>query len=95
MKQGRTLEQLGAELQRQREARKDFITDTRHMDFQAHDNGSAIISLDIKGQKHNFEVDELAHKQIANRLQIPYRYYQKMQVERPELLQENVNTWLQ
>lgn len=95
MKQGRTLEQLGAELQRQREARKDFITDTRHMDFQAHDNGSATISLDIKGQSHTFAVDELAHKQIANRLQIPYRYYQKMQVERPELLQENVNTWLQ
>lgn len=95
MKNGRTLQQLGAELQRQREARKDFITDTRHMDFKARDNGSATISLDIKGQRHNFEVDELAHKQIASRLQIPYRYYQKMQAEQPELLSQNVNTWLE
>ncbi len=94
MKQGKTLKDLGAELQRQREARQDFITDTRHLEFQADDDGKATIKLDIKGNHHIFGVCELAHKQIANRLQIPYRYYQKMQFERPELLQENVNTWL-
>ena len=29
MKQGKTMEELGKELQRQRADRKDFITDTR------------------------------------------------------------------
>lgn len=94
MKQGKTLEQLGAELQRQRKGRQDFITNTRHIEFLADDNGRATVKINIKGTKHSFGVDELAHKQIANRLQIPYRYYQKMQTEQPELLQENVNTWL-
>lgn len=31
MKQGKTLEALGAELQRQRSARQDFIADTRNL----------------------------------------------------------------
>ena len=95
MKQGRTLESLGEELQRQRAARKDFITDTRLLDFKTNEDGEAVISLDLNGDTQDFGVDELAHKQIANRLQIPYRYYQRMQKEQPELLDKNVNTWLQ
>lgn len=94
MKQGKTLAQLGAELQRQREARQDFVTDTRHLEFSADTDGKATIKINIKGTQYAFGVDELAHKQIASRLQIPYRYYQKMQTEQPALLQENVNIWL-
>ena len=93
MKQGRTLEQLGEELQRQREARQDFLSDTTLMDFKAEDNGRSFISLNMKGKTQKFAVNELAHQQIAQRLQIPYRYYQKMMVEQPDLLSENVNTW--
>lgn len=92
MKQGRSLQALGAELQRQRNARQDFVADTRYMDFKADSNGSSI-TLNLKGNHQVFGLDELAHQQIASRLQIPYRYYQKMQVEQPKLLQDNVNTW--
>lgn len=93
MKTGRTLEQLGAELQRQRKARQDFVADTRYMEFKVDEKG-AVITLRIKGNNHTFGISELAHQQIASRLQIPYRYYQKMQEQQPALLQENVNTWL-
>ena len=93
MKTGRTLEQLGAELQRQRKARQDFVADTRYMEFKADEKG-AVITLRIKGNNHTFGISELAHQQIASRLQIPLRYYQKMQEQQPALLQENVNTWL-
>ena len=87
MKTGRTLEQLGAELQRQRKARQDFVADTRYMEFKADEKG-AVITLRIKGNNHTFGISELAHQQIASRLQIPYRYYQKMQEQQPALLQE-------
>ena len=36
----------------------------------------------------------LMHQQIAERLGIPVRYYQKMQTETPDLLARNVNEWL-
>lgn len=93
MKQGRTLEALGEELQRQRAARQDFLADTSLMAFNTEDDGRSFITLNIKENKQTFIVNELAHQQIAQRLQIPYRYYRKMQLEQPALLSENVNAW--
>ena len=34
------------------------------------------------------------HDQIAEKLEIPLKYYHKMEEEAPELLKENVNIWL-
>ena len=92
MKQGKTLQALGEELQRQRTVRKDFLADTRSLQMTTNGNGSLLYMTVGKEQKE-FKVGELAHQQIASRLQIPYRYYQKMQREFPDLLDENVNGW--
>ena len=92
MKQGRTLQALGAELQRQRNARQDFLADTRSLEMESV-NGSSTMRVFLDDKAHEFAVGELAHQQIASRLNIPYRYYQKMQTEQPALLDENVNTW--
>lgn len=92
MKQGRTLVELGAELDRQRKARKDFIADTRNLEVET--NGrNTVISLCIDNAMEKFMLNELSHQQIASRLQIPYRYYQKMREEYPTLLDENINSW--
>ena len=92
MKQGKTLQALGKELQRQRAVRKDFLADTRSLQMTTNGNASLLYMTVGKEQKE-FKVGELAHQQIASRLQIPYRYYQKMQREFPDLLDENVNGW--
>ena len=92
MKQGRTLEKIGMELQRQRAARKDFLADTKSLVFKTEGRDSMLSVLTEKGN-HAFRINDLAHQQIAARLGIPYRYYQKMQLEQPRLLDENVNTW--
>ena len=94
MKQGRTLEQLGTELQRQRNARQDFIADTRSLVMQTTPEASTL-RMSVGNRWQEFAVGLIAHQQIASRLGIPYRYYQKMQTEQPALLDENVNTWLQ
>jgi len=93
MKQGKTLQELGRELQRQRNNRQDFLADTRSLELESTGRGSVLhLTLDNKAQE--FGVGEVAHQQIASRLNIPYRYYQKMQVEAPDLLDDNVNRWL-
>ena len=94
MKQGRTLEGLGRELERQRKARKDFVADTRSLTFKTEGKNS-IITVATGNTQQDFQVNDLAHQQIASRLSIPYRYYQRMQDEQPQLLDENVNTWFQ
>ena len=92
MKQGKSLQALGEELQRQRRLRKDFLADTSSLEMEAGTTGADMrILLDDKVQ--TFAISPIAHQQIASRLQIPFRYYQKMQTEYPSLLEENVNGW--
>ena len=92
MKQGKTLQELGTELQRQRSLRKDFVADTRSLEMESGEAG-ARIRLFLENQEHVFGISDTAHQQIASRLQIPFRYYQKMQTAYPGLLDENVNGW--
>ncbi|MBR3746964.1 MAG: DUF932 domain-containing protein, partial [Selenomonadaceae bacterium] len=78
MKQGKTLSELGRELQRQRLNRQDFLADTRSLEMQSDSLGSTL-RLSVDDQPLTFSVGEIAHQQIASRLNIPFRYYQKMQ----------------
>ena len=41
-----------------------------------------------------FSITKPCHTQIAEKLEIPLKYYHKMEESAPELLTENVNTWL-
>ena len=94
MKQGKTLLELGRELQRQRLNRQDFLADTRSLEMKSDSFGSTL-RLSLDRHDYSFTVGELAHQQIAARLNIPFRYYQKMQTEVPDLLDQNINTWFE
>ena len=64
MKQGKTLEALGTELQRQRAARQDFVADTRHLAFSTED-GKSRITFTTGNKLLEFGVNPLAHQQIS------------------------------
>lgn len=53
------------------------------------------IRNDKTGETLIFGINEVAHDQIGDRLEIPDRYYDKMRQENPELLAQNVNSWFQ
>ena len=93
MKQGKSLIELCKELERQRMARKDFIADTRSLMITTNDHGQSQLDVDLGNTNQIFNVNDLAHQQIASRLQIPLKYYQKMRLEYPSLLDENINSW--
>ena len=42
-----------------------------------------------------YGITNLARHQLAEKLNIPYAYFERMRAEQPELLDRNVNTWLQ
>lgn len=86
MKRGRTLEELGRELERQRRARKDFVADTRKLTFQMKGT-TPTLCIEQKDGLKPYPLNDLAQQQLASRLQIPFRYYQKMQNEYPALLE--------
>ena len=93
MKQGKNMEQLGAELRRQRLARKDILAGTEKLIFRTDENGTSRLYIKVGERWENYTVSALVHRQIASRLNIPFRYYERMFTEHRNLLDENVNGW--
>lgn len=93
MKQGiKNVQNLYDELERQRMARKDLIADTRSLSVKS-TNGISLISVNKDDDSLSFTVSDVAHRQLSERLGIPYKYYERMRADYPELLDENINAW--
>ena len=95
MKTGRTLLELAQELTRQREAKKDYLVDTRNLILDATEDGGHILTMEnpAKHVSTILGLNDIAHRQIGSTLNIPAKYYDKMRRENPELLAQNVNSW--
>ena len=88
MKQGMTLVEMAQAVQDQAEAKRDFVADTRTLEMN--DDGSITVESETV---ETFTTTEHTHGQIAQRLNIPLKYYRRMQGSAPQLLAENVNHW--
>lgn len=86
MKIGRNLTELAQEIDRQRNAKHDYMAPMQHIVMDA--NKKLRLGDDMM-----FDVKPLAHEQIASFANIPLSYYKRMMNEEPELLAKNVNTW--
>ena len=91
MKQGKNLKALAAELKRQHDNKCDFIVNTRNLQIQTNSKGESKLTFTFNNKPVSFNVNDNAHQQIASRLNIPIRYYQKMQLESPQLLDQTIN----
>lgn len=100
MKTGKSIVELAQEIARQYENKKDYVADTSvvRMNLQQHSEAS-VPHLVVVGNNNkpmlNMPLRDLAHEQIAARLEIPRQYYRRMMTEQPQLLVQNVNTWMQ
>jgi hypothetical protein len=95
MKSGRTLVELAQELQRRKDAKKDYLVPSQMMRHETGESGvsSIVINNPIEGQA-TFGITELARRQLADKLKIPFAYFERMRNDQPSLLDSNVNTWL-
>lgn len=82
-------QELAAEIQRQSEAKRDFVTPTKLLQMSTEGRSMRV------GQEMFDHIDPSAHAQISNRLNIPKKYYDRMLSDSPGLLAENVNHWFQ
>jgi len=95
MKTGRNLQDLARELDRQREAKRDFIVTSDAMMLE---DSAELFSLHRplpSGMREvtPYSMTELFHRQLGASLGIPAKYYDKMRGEYPELRAQNVNGW--
>ena len=65
MKEGKTLQELAAELERQQLAKKDLIVSTGVLSMDSRDDGG--IALNVMGGQviQHYDVGEIAHRQIG------------------------------
>src|SRR5215831_5348605 len=84
---------LATEVQRQLKSRHDFVAPTPAIQMETEklskDDQRALV---LKVGDRKFGVQNWAHGQIAEHLQIPARYYNRLRESEPELLAQNVNT---
>ena len=92
MKTGLTLSQMANEIERRINVKEDFIVPTEKLELITPNDFHNDFKIAVPEQGH-FGITEFAHKQIANRIGVPTRYYTRMMTEAPELLQTNVNHW--
>jgi hypothetical protein len=90
MKTGKSLQQLAAELERQVETRKDCIASQGKLEAVVNDGAVELAGFNGRPMA----IRPYAHKQLADVLSIPTRYYERMAAEQPHLLAANINTWL-
>ena len=81
------LESLVKELERAKANSKDIIVDTQNIQMEPYNDDTV---LNISGE--TYPLTDWAHTQMAEKLGIPIKYYNKMrEAGKAELLAENVN----
>lgn len=96
MKEGLSLQEMAAEIERQSRLKEDYLVDTRNLQLEP--LGSDIyLHMYDKGTDvlEPLEVGQIAHRQLGTHLKIPAAYYDRMLSGYPELLAQNVNAWFQ
>ena len=91
MKLGRALPEVLTELKRQNESKHDYISPAGSISLW--DDGQTL-SMRSSVSQELFGTTDLFHRQIGSALSIPAKYYDLMRTQKPELLAENVNSWL-
>ncbi len=89
MKTGKTLVELATELERQSDTKKDFVASTSVLEMTPEGE----LTLETEMSSNGFPLTDNCHAQIATKLDIPAKYYNRMRKEAPKLLATNVNEW--
>lgn len=90
MKTGMHITDLAQELDRQRKSKRDFLVDTRALAV------TGMNAMSIDSVAASFEITEYAHRQIAEYLDIPAKYYNRLRTEDHEgHFQQMLNYWFQ
>jgi hypothetical protein len=95
MKSGRSLVDLAQELERQLATKQDLVVPSSLLRCHTDDGGHCRMLIDAQDGGGEYGITDLARRQLAEKLKIPFAYFERMRADQPALLDRNVNTWLQ
>jgi hypothetical protein len=96
MHKGIPMKELAAELQRQLDTKTDYVADTRRMSVatvkgETGFGGATALAIDDPDGLAEYVVSDYCHGQIAERVQIPKRFYDRLREDHPDLYDSVVN----
>jgi hypothetical protein len=94
MKTGRSIVDLANELTRQQSSKRDLLVPSRLWHFETSSDCRSQVIVEEPTGPVRYGITELARRQLAERLKIPFAYFERCRQEQPALLDRNVNTWL-
>lgn len=89
MKTGRSLREVAAQIKREANERKDFVTPTDKLHF----NEEGEIGFNVKGTHYSAAPTRHCLRQVCARSGIPAPYADRMAEQAKPLLAENINYW--
>lgn len=89
MKTSLSLTALAQEIERQQDAKRDFLASTDKLDVSVAENAVHLELPDVG----SFRLNSVAEDQIAQHTGIPAKYFDRMRDEAPDLLADNIRTW--
>ncbi len=95
MRTGINLQALAAKIEGNRELKHDLVVDTSTAAMTIDRDRKPLLVVSDKATKSSFPILPIAHRQISTHTNIPATYYDRMAEDAPQLLADNVNTWLQ
>ena len=76
----------------QERQKKDHLVESNRLSVTTRDNSTY---LNVPGRySESYVLNDAARSQLATRLEIPYRYAERLRLEEPRLLDQNLNTLL-
>ena len=97
MKSGMTLQNLAVEIDRVRRNKCDYLIPSSSLTMRTYPDSPGnvpTLSFDAPNGLQQMGLTEVARRQLADKLRIPFTYFKRMQDEQPALLDSNVNVWL-
>jgi hypothetical protein len=90
---GRSLVELARELERQLGTKKDLLAPLPRTHHPTAEDGERALEIEEPDGVRRYGITPLARRQLAEKLKIPYAYFERMRTEQPELLDRNA--WLE
>jgi hypothetical protein len=97
MKSGMSLQGLAVEIDRVRRTKCDYLVPSLALSMRTlagRCGNRPTMAFDAPTGLQQLGLTEVARRQLADKLRIPFVYFKRMQEEQPTLLDANVNTWL-
>lgn len=91
---GAEVQAIVAKLEEIKKTKADYIVPAKDLSVVTVDGAAPKLAITTTFGQATYDINRIAHEQLAEKTQIPPQYYRRLQELAPDLLAANVNRWI-